>query len=320
MSQNRRPSRSHPDRPASRQTQPQRQTPSSGQARPNPLSRLPGQSAANAQRPRQQQQAAPAQTPRDPRASQRAQQRRRRQPLQTQQRSSRSTREERPAPRKRRKRFQLPLALKILIIVILLPPVLVLGINFWMFLTTTGNMATPEELADAQADCIVVLGAGIEPDGTPSPILAERLDTAAVLYENGASSKILVSGGEDAAQSEVTAMRNYLLEAGVPAMAISADTHGVDTFASVHNLCTVYDFQRVILVSQRFHLYRAVYIGEHFGLDVSGCPASEEDISDSSLLMRERLARIKDFAQCKFGELPASVTSVGSAAYHNWLS
>lgn len=318
MSQNRRPRRSYPDRPANRQTQPQRQTPASGQARPNPLSRLPGQTAADTQRARREQQPASVQAPRERRANPRPQQQRSRQPLQTQQRSSRSAREERPAPRKRRKRFQLPLALKIL--VILLPPVLVLGINFWMFLTTTGNMATPEELADAQADCIVVLGAGIEPDGTPSPILAERLDTAAALYENGASSKILVSGGEDAAQSEVTAMRNYLLEAGVSAMAISADTHGVDTFASVHNLCTVYDFQRVILVSQRFHLYRAVYIGEHFGLDVSGCPASEENISDTSLLMRERLARIKDFAQCKFGELPASVTSVGSAAYHSWLS
>ena len=154
-----------------------------------------------------------------------------------------------------------------------------------------------------------MLGAGIEPDGTPSPILAERLDTAIALYENGASDEIIVSGGEDAAQSEVSAMRNYLLDADIPSMAITTDTHGIDTFASVKNLRTIYDVQTPILVSQRFHLYRAVFIAEQMDLDAIGCPTSEENIHDNGLLLREFAARLKDFAQCKFGELPQETRS-----------
>lgn len=269
------------------------QTPSpaaNGPTRSNPLARRPGQRPSEAQ---------PA-------------------PAHSQHRSQTSppSRTRRKPPVRRHRRFHLPPLLAVLIALVLLPPLLALGINFWMFLTTTGNMTTPEELADQNADCIVVLGAGIEPDGTPSPILAERLDTAITLYENGASEQIIVSGGEDAAQSEVSAMRNYLLDAGIPAMAIITDTHGVDTFASVRNLQDIYHVQNAILVSQRFHLYRAVYIAEHFDLTVFGCPASEENISDRSLLTREFFARIKDYAQAHFGMLPSSLSNVGSAVFH----
>lgn len=215
------------------------------------------------------------------------------------------------APPRRRKssRRRIPRWLKLLITIILLPPVCCVLVNLFILATTTGNMATPDELAGANADCIVVLGAGIEPDGTPSPILAERLDTAIALYENGASDEIIVSGGEDAAQSEVSAMRNYLLDADIPSMAITTDTHGIDTFASVKNLRTIYYVQTPILVSQRFHLYRAVFIAEQMDLDAIGCPASEENIHDNGLLLREFAARLKDFAQCKFGELPQETRS-----------
>lgn len=214
-----------------------------------------------------------------------------------------------PPRRRKKSRRRIPRWLKLLIAIILLPPVCCVLVNLFILATTTGNMATPDELAGADADCIVVLGAGIEPDGTPSPILAERLDTAIALYENGASDEIIVSGGEDAAQSEVSAMRNYLLDADIPSMAITTDTHGIDTFASVKNLRTIYDVQTPILVSQRFHLYRAVFIAEQMDLDAIGCPASEENIHDNGLLLREFAARLKDFAQCKFGELPQETRS-----------
>lgn len=214
-----------------------------------------------------------------------------------------------PPRRRKSSRRRIPRWLKLLITIILLPPVCCVLVNLFILATTTGNMATPDELAGADADCIVVLGAGIEPDGTPSPILAERLDTAIALYENGASDEIIVSGGEDAAQSEVSAMRNYLLDADIPSMAITTDTHGIDTFASVKNLHTIYNVQTPILVSQRFHLYRAVFIAEQMDLNAIGCPASEENIHDNGLLLREFAARLKDFAQCKFGELPQETRS-----------
>lgn len=211
--------------------------------------------------------------------------------------------------RRKKEQRRVPLLAKLLLTLILLPPLACLLINAFVIATTNGNLKTVEELSDTQADDIVVLGAGIQPDGTPSPILAERLDTAIALYERGAAAHIIVSGGQDAAQSEVSAMRNYLLDSGIPSLAITSDTHGIDTFASVKNLHDTYNAQQVILVSQRFHLYRAVFIGEQMGLDVSGCPASEEAIHDTGLLIREFFARIKDFGQCLFGELPQNTRS-----------
>lgn len=225
-------------------------------------------------------------------------------------------RRQQPPRHRRKRRRRVPFLLKLLIVLILLPPLTAVAINLLMFATTTGNMQTIDELADANADCIIVLGAGIEADGSPSPILAERLDTAIALYENNASKDIIVSGGEDAAQSEVSSMRNYLLQNGIPSMAITTDTHGVDTFASMANLRTRFNVQKAIIVSQRFHLYRAIYIAEQMNLDVSGCPASEEGISDTALLLREFLARLKDFAQCTINDLPGPLATPAEALYN----
>ncbi|MEE0434896.1 MAG: YdcF family protein [Peptococcaceae bacterium] len=221
-----------------------------------------------------------------------------------------------PAPRHRRRRRRIPFLLKLIIVLLLLPPLMAVAINLIMFVTTTGNMQTTDELAGADADCIVVLGAGIEADGSPSPILAERLDTAIALYENGASKDIIVSGGEDAAQSEVSAMRNYLLQNGIPSLAITTDTHGIDTYASITNLRTHFDVQSAIIVSQRFHLYRAIYIAEQMKLDASGCPTSKDGISDTALLTREFFARLKDFAQCTIADLPAPLAAPAEALYN----
>lgn len=203
---------------------------------------------------------------------------------------------------------------------ILLIPFVAIAINLFMCATTMNNMWYSSELAGTDADYIVVLGAGIEPDGSPSPVLAERLDTAITLYENGASKHIIVSGGEDAAQSEVSAMRNYLLDYGIPSLAITTDTHGVDTYASVKNLVTLYDAHNVILVSQRFHLYRAVYIAEHLDLAAYGCPASQNGISDTDLLVREFFARIKDFTQCTIGELPEPLANLATSIYNHYIA
>lgn len=106
-------------------------------------------------------------------------------------------------------------------------------------------------------------------------------------------------------------MRNYLLDADIPSMAITTDTHGIDTFASVKNLRTIYDVQTPILVSQRFHLYRAVFIAEQMDLDAIGCPASEENIHDNGLLLREFAAVSKispsaNLASCRRRHAPPS--------------
>lgn len=197
-----------------------------------------------------------------------------------------------------------------ILILILIIPLTAFIINAAVCLSTLNELKTPTALEDTHVDYIMVLGAGIEPDGSPSPILKERLDTAIALYENHNAKQLIVSGGMDEAQSEISAMYNYLIEHGIPENDVLCDTLGVNTFASMNNLAEVYHANSAIIVSQRFHLYRAVFIAKHLDLQVYGCPASEKDISDRNLLYREFLARVKDFTQVTLGVLPKPMTQL----------
>lgn len=202
-----------------------------------------------------------------------------------------------------------------ILFLILLLPTTAFFINAGMCLSTLNDMKTADDLMDAHVDYIMVLGAGIEADGTPSPILQERLDTAIDLYQNHTANKIIVSGGSDAAQSEITAMLNYLVIKGIPEDSILCDALGVNTYASANNLATIYHAKSAVIVSQRFHLYRAVFIAKHFDIDVYGCPSSTENITDQDLLYREFLARVKDFTQVTLGTLPKPITQLAEWSY-----
>ena len=201
------------------------------------------------------------------------------------------------------------------LILIMIVPLTAFTINAFLCLSTLNDLKSPSALEGTQTDYIMVLGAGIEPDGSPSPVLQERLDTAIELYQNHNAKQIIVSGGMDEAQSEISAMFNYLIEKDIPEEDVLCDTLGVNTFASMNNLAEVYHAQSAIIVSQRFHLYRAVYIAKHFNLQVYGCPSSEEDISDRDLLYREFLARVKDFTQVTLGTLPKPITQLAEWSY-----
>ena len=128
---------------------------------------------------------------------------------------------------------------------------------------------------------------------------------------------IIVSGGNDAAQSEVSAMRNYLTDNDVPLNAILSDTQGDNTFASIKDLRDIYGAHSVVLVSQRFHLYRAIYIAKKMDIETYGCPASIYRITDSDLLTREYFARLKDFSQFFADKLPEPLVSAVVRLYHN---
>lgn len=201
------------------------------------------------------------------------------------------------------------------LILVLIIPLTAFTINAIMCLSTLNDLKTPSALEGTQTDYIMVLGAGIEPDGSPSPILKERLDTAIELYHNHNAKQIIVSGGIDEAQSEISAMYNYLIDNDIPEENVLCDTLGVNTFASINNLTEVYHAKSAIIVSQRFHLYRAVFIAKHLDLQVYGCPSSEEDISDRDLLYREFLARVKDFTQVTLGTLPKPLTQLAEWSY-----
>jgi len=119
----------------------------------------------------------------------------------------------------------------------------------------------------------VVFGAGLAPGGEPGPILAERLETALLLWRNGRVERLLLTGNTDPYHDEIRSMRRYLTKGGVPDRAISVDLEGVSTFDSCWRARGVFGVQRAILVTQAFHLPRAVFLARAAGIDALGVRA-----------------------------------------------
>lgn len=119
----------------------------------------------------------------------------------------------------------------------------------------------------------LVLGASVY-RGSPSPILAERADTAVALYKAGRVSKILVTGDNGAlSYDEVTPVRKYLLDAGIPSQDIFLDHAGFDTYSSMYRAREVFLARSLTIVTQDFHLPRALWIARHLGLEAYGIVA-----------------------------------------------
>ncbi len=153
-----------------------------------------------------------------------------------------------------------------------------------------------EEAKSYGADAILVLGAGVREDGSPSLMLRDRLDEAATLYRAGAAPKILASGDHGTTEyDEVNVMRRYLLEAGIPEEDIFLDHAGFSTYESMLRAKEVFLAKRLLVVTQRYHLSRALYIGEKIGLSAAGVPAADISYRGNALRnAREVLARCKD--------------------------
>ncbi len=147
-------------------------------------------------------------------------------------------------------------------------------------------------------DCILVLGAGLRPDGSPSDMLADRLEVAIELYKMGVADTVLLSGdcsGED--YDEVSSMERYCLTAGVPSNAIVKDGAGYSTFESMLNTKnSEKNYDTVVIVTQRYHLYRAIYIADELGISADGADAALRTYRGQVFReLREIAARTKDF-------------------------
>ena len=124
------------------------------------------------------------------------------------------------------------------------------------------------------ADAALVLGASVV-RGAPSGVLAGRAQGAIALYKAGKVSKILVTGDNGAlSYDEVTPVRKYLLDAGIPAHDIFLDHAGFDTYSSMYRARTVFLVHSLIITTQDFHLPRALWIARSLGLDAYGVAAA----------------------------------------------
>lgn len=129
------------------------------------------------------------------------------------------------------------------------------------------------------AQAVMILGASVK-HGQPSPILLERAQQAVYVYRLGLAPRIIVSGdAQDANYNEVTPVRDYLLSQGVPAESIFLDPSGFDTYSSMYRARHVFGAQSLIVVSQDFHLPRAIFIARALGIDASGSIAQGGKLS-----------------------------------------
>ena len=146
-------------------------------------------------------------------------------------------------------------------------------------------------------DCILVLGAAVRPDGSPSPMLEDRLRGAVALYKAGVSDIVLLSGddsGDD--YDEVSCMERYCLENGVPQDAIVRDDIGFSTSESVYNTVSTLGYKNIMVVTQEYHLYRAMYMIKRMGAEADGFGTDyREYFLQIKRDIREYFARCKDF-------------------------
>ena len=159
------------------------------------------------------------------------------------------------------------------------------------------------EIKALRADCILVLGCGIKDTETPTDMLRDRLDAGIALYEAGAAPKILLTGdnGTDW-HNEIHVMLSYCLSAGVPAEDIFCDHAGFSTQESMLRARDIFRAERVIVVTQKYHEPRALYIGKKIGLEVAGIAASQSGHAGQIVRdVREVLARNKDFYMLLLG-------------------
>ncbi len=183
----------------------------------------------------------------------------------------------------------------------------VAGINLWVVGTAGRNILTDGQAAHmGDVDCIIVLGCQVHSDGTPSHMLEDRLKMGVMLYDMGAAPKILMSGDHGTqGYNEVSAMKQYALDAGVPSENVFMDHAGFSTYESMYRAKEVFQAERVIIVTQQYHLYRAVYIAETLGLQAYGVSADLRQYGGQfSRDVREVLARVKDFGMGIFKPLP----------------
>lgn len=153
------------------------------------------------------------------------------------------------------------------------------------------------QLKTLNPDCILVLGAGLKPDGTPNHMLADRLDVGVLLYKMGIAKKLLLSGDNGRERyDEVNAMKDYVLAKGVPLEDIFLDHAGFSTYESMYRAKAIFNVKKAIVVTQQYHQYRALYMGKRFHMEVLGVVAEPRQYAGQNYRdIREFLARNKDF-------------------------
>ncbi len=197
--------------------------------------------------------------------------------------------------------------LLILLVVEIFFAAIVFGINGYVKLSTKQKILSVDEATKLEnVDCILVLGCGVLPNGTPSAMLTDRLKQSIALYDSGAAPKLLMSGDHGQTDyDEVNTMKQYAVDAGVPSYDIFMDHAGFSTYESLYRARDIFQAKKIIIVTQKYHLHRALHIAKSLGLEAYGVAADLRNYGGQTFRdVREILARNKDFLTSVFKPKP----------------
>ncbi len=161
---------------------------------------------------------------------------------------------------------------------------------------SVGDMAAKTE--ERPFDCVLVLGAGLRPDGSPSDMLHDRVAVGVELYQALDGVPLLMSGDHTGNYNEVAAMKSLAESLGVDSDRIILDPKGYSTYESIIRAKEIYGAKRILIVTQEYHLYRALYLAEALGVEAYGVSADLRPYGGQAKReVRELLARYKDLYQ-----------------------
>ena len=189
----------------------------------------------------------------------------------------------------------------VIAVICLLGVVGILGISEYVHLSQMNKVVeaslVPE---DKSIDCVVVLGAGLKDDGTPNHMLEDRIKVGVEVFERTGAKYILMSGDHsDLYYDEPGAMKKYAEGLGVDPSKILIDNNGFSTYESITRVKSEFGFDNIVIVTQEYHVYRALYIAEHCDIDAIGVGADLRSYRNQVIYsLREIAARVKDFIWC----------------------
>ena len=191
---------------------------------------------------------------------------------------------------------------KLLVLGVILLTIFVyaMGINYYVKYTVIDRIKDTDEIKNI--DTLIVLGAKVHDDGRLSLMLKDRLDKTIEVYNKLDIKRVIVSGdSEHKDYDETTKMKEYLINNGIPEEDIIVDIYGLSTYDSIYRLKNVYGINKSIIITQKYHLYRSLYIANSLEIEAYGIPASGEDyFGQTAREIREILARNKDFLTSLF--------------------
>lgn len=217
--------------------------------------------------------------------------------------------------------------IKVLFILMMISILTIMAINLYMLNYSKSYILDAKEAENEckskPPDCAIILGASVRADGMPSEILKLRLDKGIEMYKKGLVKKLLLTGDNGKVEyNEVEVMKDYVLSKGVPGEDIFLDHAGFSTYESMYRAKHVFKVDKALIITQKFHETRSIYIGRKLGVEVYGVPSGDVKRKNNRRdIIREFFARSKDFFKTFFKPKPTylgKVIDIRGEGFPSW--